>query len=165
MNPMTQKRLGTISDVGHTSCPNMLDITCLQTTRITHFGYLWWSSFMSLDSSRRELSNSTGDVYHRSFGVPLRSFYLFLYFSLSSRITGRKKKRKEILEAHQYHWKYLDEMNATSSRKDHQRLPKWTTRAFWRRISLNTFGQLMWLIPVTIDDLPWCLWICFVDIF
>jgi hypothetical protein len=106
------------------------------------------------------------------------SFNFFLLFSLSplsSQITRRRKKK----ETKKRLWRYTkasiitptilleifqwDEPNYIN--KGHQQWIECGTRVVWRKMSLKTFGWLLWSTPVTVCDISWCHWIHLVNIF
>jgi len=161
----------------HTSRPNISGFIYLQTTRVTHFDYCWWPSLMSLDSFRQVLSNSTNGIVIGASVCIQDLFIFFTFLSLSSLFTNYKEEKKK--ETKKRLWRYTkasiitptilleifqwDEPNYIN--KGHQQWIECGTRVVWRKMSLKTFGWLLWSTPVTVCDISWCHWIHLVNIF
>lgn len=61
-----QGRSRTVTELGHTSCPNILGFICLQTTHVAHSGQHLWPFLVSLDLSRWYFLNNTSDIITRA---------------------------------------------------------------------------------------------------
>jgi hypothetical protein len=92
-----------MTGVNHTSCPNVSKLIRLQKARVVHCSYRWWSSLMTLHSSRPDIFNSTGvPLWSLSFLFCFFVFFLFSFLPYNSRRERKVKKiNKKTSEAHQ----------------------------------------------------------------
>jgi hypothetical protein len=142
-------------------------------TLITVGGLPWchWIRFVKFFPTVLMVSSSELQYVSRIFSF----FLLFSLSPLSSQITRRRKKK----ETKKRLWRYTkasiitptilleifqwDEPNYIN--KGHQQWIECGTRVVWRKMSLKTFGWLLWSTPVTVCDISWCHWIHLVNIF
>ena len=142
-------------------------------TLITVGGLPWchWIRFVKFFPTVLMVSSSELQCVSRIFS------FFFTFLSLSSLFTNYKEEKKK--ETKKRLWRYTkapiitptillerfqwDEPNYIN--KGHQQWLECGTRVVWRKMSLKTFGWLLWSTPVTVCDISWCHWIHLVNIF